>query len=426
MNVRQRLLDLQAVLQQHSSLWRPQPFHVRRPAWCAQWPGLAEAVLGLDDPTLERFTLDSAACRAWLAPRLPVVGLLGLLCDVPPLIPRALARSDPHFDWSIPGRKREQIEAFAAQGPAAQAPLLEWCAGKGHLGRRLALADGVPVRSLEIDPALCDAAQRLAQRAGVEQTVRCADVLAPSSREYVRGHAVVALHACGELHRSLVRNAADDRAHSYRIAPCCYHLGADDGYRPLSRDASLSLDAAALRLAVTETVTAPRHVRKRLARDQAWKLGFIALRDALEGEAIRPFRPVPSRWLSGDFAGFCEALAQREAVHLPAAIDWAHWLAAGERRRAEVRRFELVRHAFRRALETWLVMDLARGFEEAGFDVDVGTFCARTLTPRNLMVRAQSRRAPPGNRRRPKAVEGAMRPTLPSFGNADAKPPITS
>ncbi|KON81303.1 SAM-dependent methyltransferase [Azoarcus sp. PA01] len=391
MNHRERFLDLQSVLQQHQSLWRPQPFHVRRPAWCDRWPALADAVLGLDEPTLERFTADPAACQMWLAPRLPAAASLEPLCDVPQLVPRVLPPVGTRFDWSIPGRKREQIEAFAAHGHAAHAPLLEWCAGKGHLGRRLALADHVPVRSLELDPALCEAAQRLAERAGVEQTVLCADALAARSREHVRDHAVVALHACGELHRTLARSAAADHAHSYRIAPCCYHLGADDGYRALSSQASLPLDAAALRLAVTETVTAPRHVRQRLARDQAWKLGFIALRNALEGEAIRLFRPVPSPWLSGDFAGFCEALARRERVQLPAAIDWTHWLATGERRRAEVRRLELVRHAFRRALETWLVMDLALGFEEAGFDVEVGSFCARALTPRNLMVVARRR-----------------------------------
>jgi hypothetical protein len=391
MNHRERFLELQSVLKRHQALWRPAPFHVRRPDWCDDWPAMAEAVCGLDAFMLDKLSDDPAACRAWLAPRLPVADVLGPLCDVPHLATRALPPCDAHFDWSIPGRKRRQIDAFAAHGPVARAPLLEWCAGKGHLGRRLALADQVPVRSLEIDPALCEAAARLAERAGVEQTVLCADALDGAAHAHVRGHGVLALHACGELHRSLVRTAAHDGAHSYRIAPCCYDRGADNGYRPLSRDASLPLDAGALRLAVTETVTAPRHVRQRLARDQAWKLGFIALRDALEGEAIRAFRPVPSRWLSGDFAGYCQALAQREGVRLPGVVDWAQWLAAGERRRAEVRRFELVRHAFRRALEMWLVMDLALGLEEAGFEVQVGTFCARSLTPRNLLVLAQGR-----------------------------------
>jgi hypothetical protein len=392
MNHRERLLELQSVLHAHEAFWRPSVFHVQRPAWCAHATELAEAVLGLDDATLDRFIEAPDACRAWLAPRLPAVGRLDPLCDVPQLPQRALPPRDLRSDLFIPGRKRAQIDAFAAHAPVARAPLLEWCAGKGHLGRRLARIEDVPVSVLEIDPALCEAAEGLAVRAGITQTVLCADALDGASRTHVRGRAVVALHACGELHRVLVRGAALDDAHSYRIAPCCYHLGAGDRYRPLSRDAALSLDAGDLRLAVTETVTAPRHVRQRLARDQAWKLGFIALRDAIEGEAVRTFKPVPSRWLGQDFATCAQALAQREGVRLPPVVDWAHWLAVGERRRAEVRRLELVRHAFRRALEMWLVMDLALGLDEAGFDVQVGAFCARSLTPRNLMVLAQRRR----------------------------------
>ncbi|WP_084678603.1 methyltransferase [Actinopolymorpha alba] len=386
---RQRLLELQAALDAHQTLWRPSPFHVRRPDWCADQPELAEAVLGLDDRTLEKLAHDPDDCRDWLTPRLPVADTLGRLANLPPLPKRDLPAMPPRLDRRIRGRKRAQIEAFAAHSPAAHAPLLEWCAGKGHLGRRLAFADQVPVRSLEIDPRLCADATQLAERAGIEQTVLCADAIDDAAHAQVKGRTVVALHACGELHRCLVRRAAQAGAHGYRIAPCCYHLGIADAYHPLARDSSLSLDADAIRLAVTETVTASRHDRRRLARDQAWKLGFIALRNQLEGEAARTFRPMPARWLSGDFADFCHVLAHREGVDLPAAVDWTHWLAVGEQRRAEIRRLELVRHAFRRALELWLVMDLAVGLEEAGFEVQVGSLCDRSLTPRNLMVLAQ-------------------------------------
>lgn len=389
MDHRQRLLELQSVLLAHEAFWRPSPFHVRRPAWTEALPALADAVLGLDDATLEHFVAAPDACRAWLAPRLPAVAALGDLCALQPLAARDLPARDAHADRFIPGRKLAQIDAFAASGPPVGAPVLEWCAGKGHLGRRLARLERVPVKLLEIDPALCRAAERLADDGALDQTVICADALDEAARRHVRDRSVVALHACGELHRTLVRHAAHDRAHGYRIAPCCYHLGAAGGYRPLSPEAALSLDEGALRLAVTETVTAPRNVRARLARDQAWKLGFVALRHAIEGEAPRSFKPVPASWLALDFADYCRALARREGVQLPAAVDWDRWQAIGERRRAEVRRLELVRHAFRRALEVWLVMDLALGLEQAGFDVQAGPFCARTLTPRNLLLLAR-------------------------------------
>lgn len=389
MTLRARFLELQSLLAQHESLWRPAPFRTVRPAWCAQWPALATALAELDEASVDRFVEDEGACAAWLLPRLPVAARVREASRVGDLPARSLPACDTRFDEGIPARKRRQIEAFATHMPAASAPLLEWCAGKGHLGRRLALADRVAVTSLEIDPVLCGEAGRLAARHAVAQRVVCGDALGEGARPLLHGHSVVALHACGELHRTLVRGAGHDGAQAYQIAPCCYHLGCDGDYRPLSREATLRLDAGALRLAVTETVTAPAHDRVRLARDQAWKLGFIALRNALQGEAERSFRPVPASWLGERFETFCRQLAQREGVELPAAVDWARWEAAGRQRRAEMRRLELVRHAFRRPLEAWLALDLALGFEERGFEAAVGRFCARELTPRNLMVLAR-------------------------------------
>jgi len=189
MNHRERFLELQALLTAHETWWRPAPFRVRRPDWCDERPALAEAVLALDAAALARYADDPAVCCAWLASWLPVVDRLGELAVLPALPSRPLPLCAPHFDWSIPGRKREQIEAFAAHRPIARAPVLEWCAGKGHLGRRVALADRVPVASLEIDPVLCADASHLAARAGVEQVVLCADALDDSSRSTCAGAA---------------------------------------------------------------------------------------------------------------------------------------------------------------------------------------------------------------------------------------------
>ena len=237
MSLRARFHDLQSLLTRHASLWRPSPFHVARPQWCAQWPGLATALDALDDDLVERFSEDTHACAKWLASQLPELACLIDAARVPALPERSLPACDIHFDDGIPGRKRLQIEAFAGHMPAATTPVLEWCAGKGHLGRRVALADRVPVLSLEIDPALCADTVRLAARMGMDQRVVCADAFDEAAHAHARGHSVLALHACGELHRSLVRSADRDGAEAYRIAPCCYHLGSDGAYRPLSRDA---------------------------------------------------------------------------------------------------------------------------------------------------------------------------------------------
>ena len=47
---------------------------------------------------------------------------------------------------------------------------------------------------------------------------------------------------------------------------------------------------------------------------------------------------------------------------------------------------ELVRKAYRRPLEVWLVADLAMYLEENGYDAEIRTLCAKEVTPRNMVV----------------------------------------
>ncbi len=143
-------------------------------------------------------------------------------------------------------------------------------------------------------------------------------------------------------------------------------------------------------MAVTETVTAVgREVRLR-DREMAWKLGFDWLRRELDADdRYRPIKPIDKSWLKQDFAGFCRLLAEREGLHLPPAPDWPAAEAAGWRRQRETMRLSLPRHAFRRAIELWLVLDLATFIESHGYRVKVGSFCARGLTPRNILISAR-------------------------------------
>ncbi len=84
-------------------------------------------------------------------------------------------------------------------------------------------------------------------------------------------------------------------------------------------------------------------------------------------------------------------MAEREGDKLPAEIDWYAAEAAGWQRQRETMRLSLVRHAFRRAIELWLVLDLASFIAEQGYEVEVGSFCDRKLTPRNILISARCR-----------------------------------
>ena len=110
----------------------------------------------------------------------------------------------------------------------------------------------------------------------------------------------------------------------------------------------------------------------------------------------------PTRLTGADFEAFCRWAAEKKGLALAADTDFAYWQRMGEQRLAQVRRHELVQHLFRRPLELWLVLDYGLFLEEQGYDVTLGTFCDRALTPRNLLVDAvRVGGKPPAPRSRP-------------------------
>lgn len=386
---------LTALLAEWQHLWRPLPFQHRGSPWDAAYSALDAALLALSDDEAARLQdapFGASPLDEWLpvAELEELVALSELAGD-----DRALPAS-----WAahVGGRKWSQIEAFLPRVAASTGErLVEWCAGKGHLARALSRRDATGVTALEWQAALCRDGQRLADRQGAAVRMAEQDVLAPEAGRWLSPEThVAALHACGDLHTRLIELCAEHGS-AVTLAPCCYQRTAAAHYRPLSEQGreraaalGLSLTREELAMAVQETVTAPRHVRRRREQAGAWRLGFDLLQREVRG--VDAYLPVPSLAygrLPNRFEAFCRWAAEQKGLDLPAVdIDWAAFEAAGERRRAEVTRRELVRHLFRRPLEVWLVLDRTLRLEEAGFDVELGTFCARELTPRNLLLRA--------------------------------------
>lgn len=381
--------QLTALLGEFSGYWHPQPFREPEPAWALAHPALAADLLALPDADVEHLNEDAHAARRFLASHLPEILALEAQLVLPPLPKQAIALPGGAWDWEIPGRKRAQIEAFAAAcaPPVPDSEVLDWCSGKGHLGRLLAMGWKVPVHSLEIDPALCAHGQTLARRAGARQHFVAADALQVTDWPR-RGQHAVALHACGELHRQLIRQGVAAEVAAFDVAPCCYYRGLVAGYQGLV-PCDLSLSHDDVRLAVTETVTAS--ARETRWRDQAmaWKLGFDAYRRSLGEVIYRPFKPVPERLLRGSFADFMAYITAREKVPSLSAAGLACFESAGWQRKQALMRYSILRHAFRRALEVWLVLDLVVYLERKGYAVRLGEFCSRQLTPRNLLISAR-------------------------------------
>ena len=380
----------------HREFWQPRPFTEPAPGWTRRWPELASHVSAFTDEQCLAFDSDPSALARELGDLLASLPERERLTALPELVSNASAEACTLPEVrarDMPGRKRQQAGAFAATLRPLHSPVLDWCCGKGHLARTLRPLCDHAISGFEWDPLLVSDGNRLAQKFNDAVTVMQQDVMADDLTLPGDGHAV-ALHACGDLHRRLIRKAAQQGLPRLSVAPCCFHLSRAGNHQPLSRLAGqwrecLQVTGADLKLAVEEMVTAPARVRSQVQMVRQWRLAFDGLQRQLRG--VDDYLPVPSHpgWVArGNFVGFCRWAADKKQLTLPASVDYAAWEAHGIQRLAQVRRHELVRHLFRRPLELWLVLDYAIFLEEQGYEVRLGTFCDRSLTPRNLLIDA--------------------------------------
>ncbi len=158
-DVEARFQALDAFLIEHQGLWKPRPFTHRHLPWETEHPDLAAWLRQrslADAETSHNQPHDLAAPAPF--PQLAAQARHLSAVDQLPTQPLAPARHRLNVD--VPGRKWQQIEAFGAALQFAQTPThwLDWCAGKGYLGRRLLQADQA-LTCLEYDPALIAAGQ---------------------------------------------------------------------------------------------------------------------------------------------------------------------------------------------------------------------------------------------------------------------------
>lgn len=397
--LRERLAALTELLTRTTPLWRARPFRALPVAWEADHPALAGWLRALGRARADALHADHAGLREAPSPLPELLDgvtravTLGPLPAGPPL-----ALPDP-FE-RVTGRKREQVEGLAAVAlaglPGGVELLVDWCCGKGHLARALSASLDVPALGLERRAALCEAGRDLAASTSARCVFVPLDVRAragwPAYPPLRTG--VVALHACGALTDAATDFAVAGHARAALLAPCCFHFTPDEPvFTPRSaagRASGLALDAADLRLATLEEVVASRGLRLRRRRETAWRLGLdLLLREATGADAYTSLPPAPDDAFRRDFRGFVEDMAAAHDLRLPPAWDAARAEAAGVEREGLVAALGLVRGVFRRPIELWLTIDRALRFVDAGWDADVGTFCAREATPRNLAILAR-------------------------------------
>lgn len=395
-------LDALSDFVRRRDLWAPRPFVHHTLPWEAQHPALAQWLRALPLDATTAMERDPQALekhappvfRRWQDQRDALVATPALPGTPAPRL------QDRQLRWQIPGRKWAQVSAFIAALDAEAlmkthpnpTRVVDWCAGKGHLGRTLGAAHGCDVTLIERQISLSRTAQRLADRVGVSTRFIHADALSAEAWRHLDQDTVgVGLHACGALSNALLREGAARGAPLLAVVPCCHHfLGGQPSFVPMSSHgdaAALGLGDKALRLSIADETVATPGERARRQRELAWRQGLdLLLRQASGRDVYTPLGPARPSELRGDFKHFCEAVAARRNLDLPPRWSPDNAEAAGWERARVARALGLVRALFRRPLDLWLVLDRALYLHEVGRDVRVGRFCADEHTPRNLMI----------------------------------------
>ncbi|MCD8513639.1 MAG: SAM-dependent methyltransferase [Nitrincola sp.] len=405
----ERWRSLDAWLHQHVGLWQSVPFYTPEPKWGELYPSLRHALLKLSDQEYEALAQDDDASQGWLSQWLPDLSIRSEL----------LSGLNTHHNSNkadtctlseaqaphMPERKRLQAGKLTHHLQPFEQSITDWCSGMGHLARTLAANGEQPVIGLEWNAELVKRGQTLIEASNrVNPSVKPSRVtlaqqdvmqLQGNSESWPKTPHIVALHACGDLHRHLLKEAV--KAHQARIslAPCCFHLSHQNHWQPLAKatqhSALRGLSTELMRLAVQETVTATSRVSRQRETLNCWRLGYEALRQSLTQDSdYRPLASCSIKQLALGFSNFCLWAASQHQCSLPKDVNWDKWLVKGQQRHDQVKRDELLRHQFRRPLEVWLVLDYVIFLQESGYQVELTTFCERHLSPRNLLIDAKA------------------------------------
>lgn len=388
--------QLTELLVEYQWLWRPMPMAHARLPW-SSCPELCEWLSTLDISQAAQWKAAPNQVAEQLANWWPALAAIPRLTDVPEAKMAAVAM-DERLGVGVPGRKWAQIRAYLSAVPTQPSTqrYLEWCAGKGYLGRAVAASTLARVDSLEWQQALCEQGQAYAEQHQLPMQFHHLDAFSDAALPVIhRCDHALALHACGDLHVHLLRQAVAADLNAISVSPCCYQLITGNTYQPLSdagQQAGFVLSKTDLKIAVQEAATGGERVRRQRYQEVTYRLGFDEWqRDAFQSDQYLPLPAIQKSQLNDGFEAFCHWGAAQKGLPVSSDTDFSPYLARGEARFVILEQINVVKSAFRRALELWLALDRVLYLEQHNYHVDLVQFCAPSLTPRNLLIHATRR-----------------------------------
>lgn len=408
-NYQQAFRALDQVLTNNRALWSESAFVQEELSWRHPFPILHRDLFNLPEQALLSLS-EEQNLRHYLATYIPEL--------------------DPTADWQIspagpaqwqtpqralfglPGRKKRQTEGFVSAiseflgGFAAETGgagnIVDWCSGRGLLARQLHYASGSRVLCLERDPGLCRSGQLANERMDLSMarqvSFRAQDVLGSLEPEcFENSYLHTALHACGDLHISMLEQVTAARVPALACSPCCYHLMTEETYQGLSEEGRHSLlkpSKNELRLASAETCTANALEQELRQRELLWRIAFdLHLRDITGVDLYTPTPSVKKSLLKTSFQEFAQSASSRlrskghsEIFFTLSEQGQTQLLERATAKFSKIKRLEKVQLGFRQALEYWLLLDRVLFLQEQGYDVQLQEFCCKRDSGRNILL----------------------------------------
>jgi hypothetical protein len=389
MNFASRAAALDSLLQTYQAYWQFNIYRDNDPSHLEKYPTLLRFLQELNDEQVHVLQGDDAQLLRSIAPYFPAANEILALITLN-TSPAQTATGEP--PTAVPGRKWRQINAFIQAHNTITRPVLEWCSGKGYLSAAISQKFSLAATGLEIDALLVAAGNSRAVSDSANYQIKACDVLSECTSRYIeQDQHLLALHACGGLHQHMLRVAVAHQCQQISLAPCCYHRYVEQ-YSSLStqcKSSLLELTRDDLRTAVRQTRTA--RSGETLARRtlQAWHLGFRAILEQLGLNSDITLPSLPHSWSKRSFSEFCLELVERKQLRTSLPSQFAEFESTGWQRLQRAERVDLVRMAFRRAIELRCVLDNVLFLEEHGYQCALSVFCAPQLSPRNLLIQAR-------------------------------------
>ncbi|WP_051303481.1 methyltransferase [Psychromonas aquimarina] len=389
MNLVNAFLELDNLLHKYSSYWQFIPFQHHDYPWSN--PALTRYVDELKASDFNKIDTQLERQKMCFSDFFPDMFAWGEKHQLA-MSAQTEAASPFWLKTNIAGRKWQQIQAFSQSFPFKNRSIVEWCAGKGHLGRILAFHHQTSIDSIEWQAELCQQGQTQADKLQLPQKFIHADVLTTQAELLAGKQHVVAMHACGDLHTKMLAESVKHQVENIDLIPCCYHLTEAETYQSLSsyaQQSQLALNKDQIKMAVQSQLTGGNRAAVLRQKEVTWRLAYQALRaDLMQDLHYVPIPSVNKSWFSGEFKDFACWCLQQHNLTAPGQVDWQQYLSLGEIRAASIQKMELVRHVFRRPLEMWLILDRALYLQEQGYQVVLEEFCDYQITPRNIVIRA--------------------------------------